>query len=82
MTLNGDKITIHSLIEGACSSSESLAGQWFQKNSSAFFLIGIYALEMRTRICSYLTFFDNAQKRKRTTNPRFTVRLSELKIFE
>jgi len=82
MTLNGDKITIHSLVEGACSFSESLAGQGFQKNSSAFFLTGIYALELRTRICRFLTFFDKGQKRKRTANSRFTVRLSDLKKFE
>jgi len=32
--LKGDKITIHSRVEGACSNSESLARQAFQKNSS------------------------------------------------
>ena len=62
MTLNGDKITIHSLVEGACSSSESLAGQGFQKNSSAFLLSMIYALELRTRICSCLTFLTMPKK--------------------
>jgi len=82
MTLNGDKITIHSIVKGECSSFESLAGQGFQKNSSAFLVAAIHALELRTRICRFLTFFDKDQKRKRTANSRFTVRLSELKKFE